>query len=410
MRDKAVQRLFSLFTSADRAEAITGDLAEERARHGWIWFWLQVARTTLALWRQSSFGARPMDRNARFYPMMEAAGIDVKLGLRLMRKSWGLTLVGGVAMAVTIGLGTSILTIWNTATTTTLPLPAGDRIVAIQRIDAATQRIHRDSSLQDLTRWREQLRSVSDVSAMRRVQHTLVTPDGGAAPISGAEMTASAFRVAGVPPALGRPLLDEDERGGANVVVIGFRVWQEGFSSDPAVLGRRVRLDDVDYTVVGVMPETFAFPVSQRIWIPLRTNPLDYPGGQIPDVFVFARLTPGFTQERAQAEVAALERSRASAANVSLRPRVVPYVAGVLSWTRAGAGSGAWSCCSRRCCSCPRARTSAYWSTRGPSRGGGVRDPYALASPEDASARRFSSRSWCWGRRRVSSDCSSRAS
>ena len=59
--------------------------------------------------------------NRRFLPTMVFAGLDVKLGLRLMRKSWGLTLVGGVSMAVTIGLGTSMFTIWNTATTTTLP-------------------------------------------------------------------------------------------------------------------------------------------------------------------------------------------------------------------------------------------------------------------------------------------------
>ena len=132
-------------------------------------------------------------------------GLDVKLALRLMRKSWGLTLVGGVAMAVTIGLGTSIFTIWNTATATTLPLPDGDRIVAIQTFDAATQQIHRDSSLQDLRRWRERLRSVTDVSAARRVQRTLATPDGAAGPISVAEMTASAFRLVRVLPLLGRP-------------------------------------------------------------------------------------------------------------------------------------------------------------------------------------------------------------
>ena len=53
MRDNAVERLLSLFTSADRAEAIAGDLAEEREQHGWSWFWLHVARTTLALWRSA---------------------------------------------------------------------------------------------------------------------------------------------------------------------------------------------------------------------------------------------------------------------------------------------------------------------------------------------------------------------
>jgi predicted permease len=264
---------------------------------------------------------------------MDAGGLDVKLALRLMRKSWGLTVVGGVAMAITIGLGTTIFTIWNSATTSALPLPDGDRIVAIQTFDAATQQIHRDSSVQDLARWREGLRSVTDVSAMRRVQRTLATPDGAAASVSVAEMTASAFRLARVQPLLGRPLLDEDERAGANLVVIGARVWREGFSSDSAVVGRRLRLNDVDYTVVGVMPEGFAFPVSQHVWIPLRTTPVNDAAAAARDVFVFGRLAPGFTQESAQAEVSALglPRDRAARGNESLRPRVVPYVAGLFS-------------------------------------------------------------------------------
>ena len=51
MRDDAAERLFSLFASADRAEALAGDLAEEREQRGWIWFWLHVMRVTFALWR-----------------------------------------------------------------------------------------------------------------------------------------------------------------------------------------------------------------------------------------------------------------------------------------------------------------------------------------------------------------------
>jgi putative ABC transport system permease protein len=276
--------------------------------------------------------------------MMDVGSLDVKLGLRLMRKSWGLTLVGGVAMAVTIGLGTSIFTLWNTATATTLPLPGGDRIVAIQTFEPVSQEVHRDSSLADLGRWREQLRSVSDVSAMREVQRTVTTPDRGAGRITVAEMTASAFRVAGVQPLLGRLVLDEDERGGANVAVIGFSVWQGGFSADPGVIGRRIQLDSVGYTVVGVMPETFAFPVNHRIWTPLRTNPLDYPADKTPDVFVFGRLATGFTQKSAEAEVVALglvPQNRVAPANELRRPRVVPYVTGLfgLEGSRRWAGT-----------------------------------------------------------------------
>lgn len=271
---------------------------------------------------------------ARRYPIMDIGGLDVKLGLRLMRKSWGLTLVGGVAMALTIGLGTAIFTLWNTATTTSLPFPEGDRIVAIQAADAATQEIHRDSALSDFARWQDLLRSVTDVSAMRLVERTLVTPGGASGPISVAEMTASAFELTRVRPVLGRPLMADDERSGANVVVIGSELWASGFSSDRTVLGRQLQLDDRSYTVVGVMPKAFGFPVSQRIWIPLRTNPSDYPVGQAPAVFVFARLAPGFTVESAQAEVMALglaaqDGAARTRANEQLRPRVVSYVTGL---------------------------------------------------------------------------------
>jgi hypothetical protein len=54
MRDNTVERLFSLFTSSDRAVAIAGDLAEEREQRGWIWFWLHVVRVTLTLWRSAA--------------------------------------------------------------------------------------------------------------------------------------------------------------------------------------------------------------------------------------------------------------------------------------------------------------------------------------------------------------------
>jgi putative ABC transport system permease protein len=271
---------------------------------------------------------------ARLYPIIDVAVLDLKLGLRLMRKSWGLTLVGGLAMALTIGLGTAIFTLWDTATRTTLPLPEGDRIVAIQSLDAATQQVYRDASLPEFRRWRELLRSVTDVSALRRGERTLVTPGGASGPISVTEMTASAFRLTRVQPMLGRTLIDDDERGDADVVVIGFGLWQSGFASDPAVIGRRLQLDGVSYTVVGVMPEKFAFPVSHRIWIPLRATPSNDTRDKAADVFVFARLARGSTLEAAQSEAESLgllAHDREARANEQLRPRVVPYVTGLFT-------------------------------------------------------------------------------
>lgn len=268
-------------------------------------------------------------RAIRGLPWLDGFGLDVKLGLRMLRKSWGLALVGGFAMAVTIGLGASVFTIWNAIAATNLPLDEGDRVVAIQRFDAATTGI-RTAPLPDLARWRGVLRSVTDVSAMRRSERHVMTPDGPPRPFSVAEITASGFKVARVRPLLGRPLIDDDERQGADrVAVIAHEVWQSGFGSDPAVLGRPIQLDEAFYTVVGVMPAGFAFPINERIWTPLRHDPsVTAPR----EVFVFARLARGVTIEGSRAEVATvgmLPSDTAAATHEQLPPRVVPYTVGL---------------------------------------------------------------------------------
>ena len=278
---------------------------------------------------------REAARAARGLPWLGGFWLDVKLGLRMLRKSWGLTLVGGLAMAVAIGLGTSVFAIWNALVGTTLPLADGDRVVAIQPWDAATQTAHRDTPLADFRRWRDVLRSVTDIGATRRTERNLITPDGPAGRVSVAEMSASGFQLARVQPLLGRPLIQDDERSGAEpVVVIGHDLWQSGFSADAAVLGRRLQLDGTFHAVVGVMPQDFAFPVNQRIWTTLRSNPLDYAQDQEPEVFVFARLAPGVTLDGAQAEVTTigmLPPDAVAEANEHLQPRVVPYAAGVFT-------------------------------------------------------------------------------
>lgn len=118
--------------------------------------------------------------------------------------------------------------------------------------------------------WRDQLESVEEIGAHRTVESNLITEDGRSEPaFDMAEISASAFRIARVPPLLGRTLVDEDERPGAHpVLVIGYEPWQTRFEGDPDVVGREVRLGGVPHTVVGVMPEGFAFPVNHYYWVP----------------------------------------------------------------------------------------------------------------------------------------------
>jgi len=262
--------------------------------------------------------------------------LDVTLGLRMLRKSWGLTLVGGLAMTVAIGIGTLIFDFLDTATGRTLPLDDGDRVVAIQTWDQEAG-ARRRTSLGDFERWRDDLQSVEEVGAFRTVERNLVIADGPVEPesaagvpaaVSIAEMTASGFRLARVAPLLGRPLVEEDERESATpVLVIGYDVWQSRFSADPAVVGQPVRLGSTVHIVIGVMPEGFAFPVNHSLWAPLRADPLDHlPPG--PEGAVFARLAPGATLDGAQAElttVGLLPPSAPPETDEQLRPRIVPY-------------------------------------------------------------------------------------
>ncbi|HEU4454320.1 MAG TPA: ABC transporter permease, partial [Longimicrobium sp.] len=239
--------------------------------------------------------------------------LDFRLGIRMLVKYPGLTLVGGLGMAVAIAIGAGAYAYFNSYLHPTLPLHEGGRVVGLENWDAAAGN-QEPRSLHDFATWRDELRSVEDVGAFRTVERNLVAPDGTAEPVPVAEMTASGFRVARVPALVGRPLLDEDEREGAPpVLVIGHEEWRTRFAADPGVVGRSVRLGGVAHTVVGVMPEGFAFPVSHRFWTPLRADPSKYERRRGPAVTVFGRLAPGATLEAARAELDALGRRTAAA-------------------------------------------------------------------------------------------------
>lgn len=258
---------------------------------------------------------REAGREARGLPWLDTFWLDIKLGLRMLRKSWGLTLVGGLAMTIAITIGVIVFTFLDLTFGGNLPLDEGDRVVAIQTWDGKASR-RRETPLRDLERWRDTLRSVEDFGAFQTVERNLIidhsaagdspAADGPAAPVFIAEMTASGFRLARIPALLGRTLVAEDEgAAAAPVVVIGYDVWQSRFAADPAIVGRSIRLGDTVHTVVGVMPEGFAFPVNHGFWTPLRAARSDrLPPA--PDGSIFARLAPGFTPAGAQAELSTL--------------------------------------------------------------------------------------------------------
>ena len=254
--------------------------------------------------------------------------LDLRLGLRMLVKYPGLAIVGGLGMALATAIGAGAFAFFGTFLYPDLPLHEGERVVSIVNWNA--QRGYDDPRvLHDLVTWRAESRSLVDVGAFRTSRRNVVDAGGVGSPVSVAEMSAAGFRVARVPPLRGRPLVDDDERPDAPpVIVIGHDVWVGRFQADTAIVGRTVRLGRTQHTIVGVMPERFGFPVNHSYWVPLRADPDAYPVGQGPELQAFARLAPGATRERAQAELTVIgERMAAAhpATHARLRPRVLDY-------------------------------------------------------------------------------------
>lgn len=265
-------------------------------------------------------------RTQRSVPALNTFTLDVKLGLRMLRKHLALTVIGGLTMAGAMTFGTALFHAWNVGTQTELPLDEGDRVVVLQPWDSVT-RSRLTTPMVDFEKWRETLTLVENVSAFRFVQSNMGTGSGPAVSVQVAQMTAAGFRVADVPPLIGRVLAEQDESpAAAPVVVIGYQAWQSRFGADQDMLGRTVELDGVAHTVVGVMPEGFRFPVSHQYWTNLKTDTLD-------GVIVFGRLAPGATLDSANGEIQAAgldDATPPSRTGESLQPRVVPYVTGII--------------------------------------------------------------------------------
>ena len=259
---------------------------------------------------------------------------DLKLGTRMMRKHPGLTAVALFALSLAIGAGAAYLEFVSDLLHGKLPFPEPDRIVGIQLWDRQSgDPEHRVTT--QFVDWRSSLNSFEDLAAYRGLDRTLITDDGRAEPVAGVEITASAFRITRVPPLLGRPLVEADERPGAPpVAVIGYNIWATRFGFDQNVVGQSIRLGRARYTIVGVMPDGFGLPVHESLWVPLTLTDAAEARRAGPATRMFGKLAPGVAISTAQAELDARAAQAAAdypATDRYLQPVVKKYVESIWS-------------------------------------------------------------------------------
>lgn len=303
-----------------------------------LWFWAQALSLAVR------FGTERV-RDALLPSGSSSLGLDLKLGLRMLVKYPMLTLIGGIAITVATAIGVGASEFVRDLIAPTLPLDEGDRIVRVY-YDDTEDGGSAPATLYDLDVWRESLSSLEDLGAYTTMEQGLVSDRGEAGTVSLARISVSAFRVTRVPPMLGRFLGEADESPDAPpVVVLGHGPWQGLLAGDPDPIGRVVQLGGTPTTVVGVMPEGYAFPQMEDAWIPLRRDPADQQPETASGASMFARLAPGatLTSARSELEVAG-RRAAADLPDVygHLRPRVEGFASrastGVLALVLSGVG------------------------------------------------------------------------
>jgi hypothetical protein len=160
----------------------------------------------------------------------------------------------------------------NSVALRSLPFHEPDRLVMLE--EKWLPRFPRfETSPLDFLSWKAECQSYVDMAAFAPVFFNLSEGDQPER-IAGARVNANLPGLLGVSPILGRGFTAEEDRAGANqVALLGHSLWQRRFGADPQVIGRAVRMNGVAFTVVGVMPPEFRFPLEAEIWMPMGFTP-----------------------------------------------------------------------------------------------------------------------------------------
>ncbi len=238
---------------------------------------------------------------------------DLRYAIRQLRKSPGLTAVVVVTLALGIGANTSVFSVIDAVMLRPLPYYQPERLVSAQSASSRELNVG-DLSYPDFFDWRSLNHTLSHLVSYHSTTYTLTGLDR---PIhlEGQVVSWDLLRALGIAPELGRGFLAEEEKAGTQVVLISHTLWSSQFASDKNILGRQLKFNGHPFTVVGVMPPSFRFPMDQHqtdFWTTLAVD--DDPADPVPSTaqrgahFLnsIGRMKPGVTIEQVDQDVKAI--------------------------------------------------------------------------------------------------------
>jgi putative ABC transport system permease protein len=236
---------------------------------------------------------------------------NLRYAVRSLALDRGVTVIVILCLALGIGINATLFSVIDGVLIQSLPFAEADRLVVLNETFERGGVREAGVSYQNLQDWKRQTTAFSSIAA---TSGRSITLSDGAEPerYSGATVTWDLFSMLGVPPALGRHFSQEDDRAGAEpVVILSDDVWIRRYNGDRGIIGRAVTLNGRPHTVVGVMPPKFSFPENQKVWIPLAPIAEKEPRTSR-YLFTFGRMKPGVDLARARADVASMAATSAA--------------------------------------------------------------------------------------------------
>jgi putative ABC transport system permease protein len=246
---------------------------------------------------------------------METLWQDMRYGIRMLLKAPSFSIVATIALALGIGANTAIFSVVNGVLLRPLPFTKSEQLMSVWEMDPTRGQVRGTASYPNFADWREQNR-VFERMASYHGNDFIMTGRGESTRLQGAVVNADLFSLLDVAPAIGRGFLPEEDNPGdsGRVVILSQELYQKRFNSDPNVIGRQsIVLDGKTYTIVGVMPHAFQFPIQNEpveLWTTValdregKTPITDQRGAHYMNVI--ARLKPGVSKEQAQAEMTSI--------------------------------------------------------------------------------------------------------
>ena len=227
---------------------------------------------------------------------------DLKYALRSLVRYPTFTVIAVITLALGIGANTAIFTVVNAVLLRPLPYPNSAQLMMVGLSTPSTKMFN--TTKNRFIFWRQQSRSFDGLTTFRSFSARLVNQGSEPDSVSGLRVSDDFFQVFATYPAIGRPFSNEENVvGGPKVAIVSDSIWKKYFGGTPDVLDKSISLSDVDYKIIGVMPEGFWFETTADVLTPLQigtTREITSGGANYP---VVGRLKSDVSHAQAMAEM-----------------------------------------------------------------------------------------------------------